>query len=59
MVESTNGRNPCYLLVIINVGNPCDVMSCEERTTSGLYIAYDLGYTFAAITITMRCYNVS
>jgi len=27
--------------------------------TSGLYIANELGYTFAARTITMGCYNVN
>jgi len=30
----------------------------EEKMTSGLYIAYELGYTCATMGITMGCYIV-
>jgi hypothetical protein len=34
-------------------------MLSEKRMTSGLYIAYELGYTFATMVITMRGYDVN
>jgi hypothetical protein len=34
-------------------------MPNEGRITSGLYIAYELGYTFATKTTTMRSYDAS
>jgi len=34
-------------------------MQVEVEMTSGLYIAYKLGYTCATMVITMRCNDVS